>query len=213
MKAERRFLQAEVRAVGDTEPKIVGYAAKFGVRSHDLGGFIEILAAGAFDECLAGNPDILGLFNHNMDSVLGRTSSGTMRVTVDAVGLRYEIDPPDTQLARDLMVSMRRNDIRGSSFGFYCLDPDPWIYDADTDTLLRVIKKASIFDCSVVTDPAYPDADAAVRSQFPEGNKALQLQAAERRAALLPASVPAGWSAAEQWDMLEQLELHDLSTL
>jgi HK97 family phage prohead protease len=184
MKPERRFLQAEVRATEGDSPKIVGYAAKFGMRSQDLGGFLEIIAPGAFDECLAANPDILGLFNHDMNNVLGRTSSGTMRVSVDEIGLRYEIDPPDTQLARDLMVSMRRKDIRGSSFGFYCEDPDPWVYDPDTDSLLRVIKKASIFDCSVVTDPAYLDADSAVRSQLPQNDQVLKALAVEKRQAL-----------------------------
>ena len=185
MKLERRFLQAEVRAVGDGSPKIVGYAAKFGTRSQDLGGFFEIIAPGAFDDCLAQNPDILGLFNHDMSNVLGRTSSETMRVSVDDVGLRYEIDPPDTQLARDLMVSMRRKDIRGSSFGFNCLPGgDTWDIDRETDSLIRTLVKISIFDCSVVTDPAYLDANSAVRSQIPQNDAELRNLAAAKRAAL-----------------------------
>jgi HK97 family phage prohead protease len=183
MKAERRFLQTEVRALGDGSPKIVGYAATFNQRSQDLGGFVEIIAPGAFDDCLAGNPDIVGLFNHNMDYVLGRTSSGTMSVAVDSTGLQYTIDPPDTQLARDLMTSMKRKDIRGSSFGFYCLD-DTWDLDPATDGLVRTILKAAIFDCSVVTDPAYLSSDAAVRAQLPEYDTELRSMATERRQAL-----------------------------
>src|SRR6185437_726641 len=99
-KAERRFLQAEVRAIDGASPKIVGHAAKFNVLSQDLGGFREKIQSGAFDECLAQNPDIVGLFNHKMDYVLGRTSSSTMSVSTDSEGLMYQIDPPDTQLAR-----------------------------------------------------------------------------------------------------------------
>lgn len=183
MKAERRFLKAEVRATGDASPKIVGHAAKFNVLSQDLGGFFERIAPGAFDDCLRSNPDIVGLFNHSFDNVLGRTSSGTMAVSIDAEGLAYQIDPPDTQLARDLMTSMRRGDIRGSSFGFYCLE-DTWDLDPTTDSIIRTIVKASVFDCSVVTDPAYLTSDASVRSQPPEGNDALRALAAEKRAAL-----------------------------
>lgn len=180
MKIERRFLQAEVRATGDTSPKIGGYAAKFNVLSQDLGGFRERIQRTAFDDCLATNPDIVGLFNHKMDYVLGRTSSRTMSVSVDDSGLAYLIDPPDTQLARDLMVSMRRGDIRGSSFGFYCLE-DTWDLDPETDGLIRTIVKASVFDCSVVTDPAYLQADSSVRSQLPEGDEALRALAAAKR--------------------------------
>lgn len=190
MKIERRFLQAEVRASDGASPKITGHAAKFNTRSQDLGGFFEQIAPGAFDECLRGNPDIVGLFNHNFDCVLGRTSSGTMSVSIDAEGLLYTIDPPDTQLARDLVTSMRRGDIRGSSFGFYCLE-DTWDIDQETNSLIRTITKASVFDCSVVTDPAYLDADSTVRSQLPESDAALRELAAAKREALTPnATVP-----------------------
>jgi phage head maturation protease len=154
MKPERRFLPAEVRATGDASPRIEGYAAKFGTRSQDLGGFVEIIAPGAFDACLAGNPDILGLYNHDMNQVLGRTSSGTMTVAVDATG---------------------------SSFGFYCLE-ETWDLDPETDVLIRTLVKCAVFDCSVVTNPAYLDANSSVRSQFPDA--ALLATAAQKRSAL-----------------------------
>ena len=207
MKAERRFLKAEVRASGDASPKIVGHAAKFNTLSQDLGGFFERILPSAFDDCLASNPDIVGLFNHSMDYVLGRTSSNTMTVSVDAEGLLYTIDPPDTQLARDLMTSMKRGDIRGSSFGFYCLE-DTWDLDPTTDSIIRTIVKASVFDCSVVTDPAYLAADAAVRSQLPEGNEALRLLAAEMRGSLTRSANAADPSPddLEHWMLLLQLE-------
>jgi len=166
MIAERRFFKAEVRATDGEAPQIVGYGAKFNVRSLDLGGFVEIIKPGAFDECLASGPDIVGMWNHDDRQIpLGRTTSGTMKVSVDEVGLRYEIDPPDTQIARDLVVSIRRKDINASSFGFVCLQED-WSIDRETDTLIRAIEKAEVFDCSPVIFPAYPDADAGLRSLF-----------------------------------------------
>ena len=207
-KAERRFLQAEVRATDGASPKIFGHAAKFNTRSQDLGGFFEVIAPGAFDDCLAQNPDIVGLFNHNMDSVLGRTSSGTMTVSVDDVGLRYEIDPPGTTVSNDLMISMRRKDIRGSSFGFFCLE-DTWDIDMTTDSLVRTIVKASVFDCSVVTDPAYLDADASVRSQLPDGDTALKALAAEKRAALTRSASGPDHAA----DDLRRADLHRMLEL
>lgn len=166
MKPERRYIKSEVRATDGDSPKIVGHGATFNVRSLDLGGFQEIIAPGAFDTCLAAAPDIVGMWNHDDKLIpLGRTSSGTMRVAVDGVGLAYEIDPADTQLTRDLMVSIRRGDISASSFGFYCLE-DEWDLDRDTDTLLRTVRKAEVFDCSPVIFPAYPDSDAGLRAQL-----------------------------------------------
>ncbi|MCT7656157.1 HK97 family phage prohead protease [Oceanimonas sp. NS1] len=59
------------------------------------------------------------LFNHDPNFVLGRTRSGTLALSVDADGLRYEIDPPDTQTVRDLVLApLARGDITGSSFAF-----------------------------------------------------------------------------------------------
>ena len=184
MKAERRYVVAEVRATEGDARKIAGHAALFNVRSQNLGGFVEIIAPGAFDACLASSPDILCLFNHDMSAVpLGRTTSGTLRVSVDSLGLAYECDPADTQLARDLMVSLGRKDVRGSSFGFYCLE-DSWDLDRDQDILVRTVSKAEVFDVSPVTNPAYLEADSAIRSQFPQFDTNLRNTVAAKRAAL-----------------------------
>lgn len=166
-KRERRFLQSEVTVSSDESPKITGYAAVFNKRSHLLGDFVEEIDPHAFDKCLANNPDIKGLINHDDNQVLGRTASGTMKVSVDAVGLKYEIDPPNTTYANDLLVSMRRKDIEGSSFGFYAKD-EVWSYDRKNNLNVRRIIEADVFDCSVATNGAYPDASSQVRSLFPD---------------------------------------------
>ena len=161
---EQRTIPCEFRVSSDSgKSTIFGYAAKFGVRSADLGGWCEIIAPDAFKASLASNPDVRGLFNHNPDHILGRTTAGTMRLSTDDTGLAYEIDPPDTQVARDLMVSMQRGDISQSSFGFVCNDAS-WGYDQATGMDVRTVKQAELFDCSPVTYPAYPDATSGVRS-------------------------------------------------
>jgi uncharacterized protein len=168
-KRERRFLESDVKLEtrGDSKPKITGYAAVFNKRSSDLGSFREVIDRRAFDAHLATNPDVVGLFNHSNDMVLGRTSAGTMRLSVDDFGLRYEIDPPNTSYAKDLMESMKRGDIRSSSFAFFADDED-WEVDM-TGENIRTIKQARLIDCSPVTAPAYPDATSQVRSMFPDG--------------------------------------------
>jgi phage head maturation protease len=68
------------------------------------------------------------------------------------------------QWVRDLMVSIERGDIDQMSFGFrVAKGGDEWLYtdDAVTRTITKV---EELFDVSVVTYPAYPDTDVAVRS-------------------------------------------------
>jgi HK97 family phage prohead protease len=155
-------LKVEQRAEGDTSvPMIVGYAAVFNSLSENLGGFREQISVGAFDAVLGD--DVRCAFNHDPSMLLGRTSSGTLRISVDGTGLRYECDPPDTQVARDLMVSLERKDVDQSSFRFM-VDEDSWDED-DDGRVVRTIKKFKrLIDVSPVTYPAYPDTSVAQRS-------------------------------------------------
>lgn len=162
---ERRILCKEVRydTSGET-PKIRGYAAVFNTLSEDLGGFREQLATGAFADAL-GNSDVRALINHDPNLVLGRSTSGTLTMREDAVGLYTELTPPDTQAARDLVELMKRGDVSQMSFAFTVAKEDQaWTRDG-SGPWLRTIKKVSrLYDVSVVTYPAYPATSAAVRA-------------------------------------------------
>jgi HK97 family phage prohead protease len=152
----------QIRTSSDGKGKtIVGYASVFApAKSSNLGGFIEQVDPKAFDDTLNG--DARAYFNHDPNFVLGRQKSGTLRLSTDKKGLRYEVDVPDTQLGRDLVVSMQRGDIDSSSFGFIC-DADEW-EDNDSGPALRTLKKVRLIDVSPVTVPAYPDATSGVRT-------------------------------------------------
>jgi hypothetical protein len=94
--------------------------------------------------------------------VLGRNKSGTLRLAEDDKGLAIELDPPDTQWARDLMTSMKRGDINQMSFGFETV-LDEWNEKLTERTLIEL----KLFDVSVVTFPAYRQTSAVVRSFVP----------------------------------------------
>ncbi len=144
----------------DMPPKISGHAAVFDQLSEDLGGFRERIAAGAFAKTLQ-SADVRALFNHDPNFVLGRNKSGTLRLKEDITGLAIEIDPPDTQLARDLMISMKRGDISQMSFGFRT-NSDQW--NKVAGEWIRTLLAVELFDVSPVTYPAYTQTDVAVRS-------------------------------------------------
>jgi len=168
----RYFFASELRATNesDKEPMIEGYPAMFGKNSEDLGGFIERIAPGAFRRTLKNGADVRALWNHDQNYVLGRTKSGTVKLVEDGKGLRMVNRPPDTTWARDLMVSIGREDVTQMSFGFWVVDEE-WKQRKDKPPL-RTLKEVELVDVSVVTFPAYPDTKVALRSldEWRKGN-------------------------------------------
>lgn len=152
----------EYRAAdGDTGAVAVGTAAVFGKWSVDLYGFREQIDPGAFTKTLR-EADVVGLWNHSDNDLLGRVSSGTLRLKADDEALRYEIDLPDTTVGRDVETLLRRKDIRGSSFAFRTIR-DKWEEDEDGN-VSRTLLEVALIDVSPVARPAYPDTDAGLRS-------------------------------------------------
>jgi HK97 family phage prohead protease len=167
-KQQRRFvptgiglLSIEERA--DKSPVIRGYAAVFynGTPETEFRlwpGMVERISKGAFDRALREGDDVRGLFNHDANLILGRTAAKppTMRLFVDAKGLRYEIDPPDTQVARDLLIAIKRGDVTGSSFGFRIRAEKFIKPEKDSnEPVVRQIEDVELFDVSPVVFPAY----------------------------------------------------------
>jgi HK97 family phage prohead protease len=147
-------------------PKIRGYAAVFNQLSQPLFmGIRERIRPGAFKQTLADGADVRALFNHEPSQILGRNGAGTLRLEEDQHGLRYEIDPPDTTVGRDLLVSLRRRDITQSSFGFRSKDEE---YKKENGEFIRELVAVDLFDVSPVTYPAYTGASVSVRSLFPD---------------------------------------------
>ena len=163
---ERRGIASSERAIEQGEDKkIRGVASVFGSESRDLGGFTEIIDRHAFDDALEANPDVTCLWNHNSADLLGRTSSGTLRLWTEEDGLHYEVDPPNTTLGNDMRELLARGDVNGSSFAFTVDDDGQEWEERDDGTTLRTIKKVSgLYDVSLVTVGAYEDASVAIRS-------------------------------------------------
>lgn len=166
MEIERRAFAMDdikVETREDGSKRMVGHAAVFNMLSEDLGGFREQISPGAFAGALETD-DVRALWNHNADHVLGRNVSGTLVMSEDVRGLAIEIDPPDTQVARDLMVSMERGDVSHMSFGFSARPGGQnWAKD-DDGQVVRTLTKLRLFDVSPVTFPAYPQTEIALRA-------------------------------------------------
>ncbi|BBO85907.1 peptidase U35 [Desulfosarcina ovata subsp. sediminis] len=169
-KIERRVFPARelrVRRSASGGATLAGYSAVFNRPSENLGwGDTEIrefIAPGAFTQALQ-NSNCVAVFNHDPNFVLGRESAGTLRLRQDDHGLLATISLPETQLGRDLAVSVERGDIAGQSFCF-TVARDKWTRNKENGAATRTILEiGELIDVGPVTYPAYPDTDIARRS-------------------------------------------------
>ena len=125
------------------------------------GAFVEHIEPHAFDDA---DSDVVCVRNHDADVLLRRVTSGTLRVSVDRVGLKYECELPGSPTGKDVRASVARGDMSKSSFAFRVVE-DEWLVDATTDEVTRgIIKISDVFDVSPVTHAAYPDTTARLRA-------------------------------------------------
>lgn len=172
---ERRSVSAnvagvQIRAEGDSK-KIEGYAAVY-FDSRDDGteywlfdDFVERIMPGAFDLAIEED-DVRALFNHDVNHILGRSTSGTLTLSSDKRGLKYSIDLGDTASARDVLSHIQRGDVSGSSFSFRPTRT-AWREEVkdDRDILVREIEEVELYDVGPVTFPAYAATSAGVRGK------------------------------------------------
>ena len=157
----------EIREENSENKTIVGYAVKWNKPSETLGfskRFKEVFVKGAFKESLQ-NDDQRALWSHDTSKVLGRTKNNTLRLFEDDVGLRIELDLPNTTLGIDTYKTVKRGDIDGVSFGFR-MQKQFWD-DKDKNNIIRKITKAKLLEISPVAFPAYPDSLVSARSHDP----------------------------------------------
>jgi HK97 family phage prohead protease len=162
------LLAVESRSEDDGSEReyIVGYAAKFGVLSLDLGDFVERIDPGAFGIVAERRGrrkplETRALWNHDANYPLARYP-GTLSMSVDEIGLRYEFPVPDTTYGRDIAANIRAGIVRGSSFSFTVPSGgDSWAVEEGRS--VRTIQRIdSLLDVSPTTFPAYPDTDVKV---------------------------------------------------
>jgi HK97 family phage prohead protease len=181
------LLTVERRSESESEQDwIVGYAAKFGVNSLEIDGeFIERIDPGAFaivaERRGRRKPlETRALWNHDPNYPLARYP-GTLDMSVDGVGLRYEFPVPDTSYGRDLAANIRAGIVRGSSFSFTVPQGgDSWAVE-DGRSVRTIQRIDTLLDVGPVTFPAYPDADVKVAQRsFDQYRQQREIEVAKR---------------------------------
>lgn len=155
----RGALPIELRAAEDAV-RVSGHAAVFGQEA-DIGGYFrEVIRPGAFARAIRED-DVPFLIEHD-GLPLARTTSGTLKLSEDEIGLliESELDAADPDVAR-CIPKMKRGDLSKMSFAFQATRQE---WDETQDTPLRIIHECRLFDVSIVTNPAYSGTDIGLRS-------------------------------------------------
>ena len=153
-------IETRVSKLGTESGKLVGVAVAYGTRSQDLGGFVEIIEPGAFSKHLVTNPDVRCLYEHDKKDLLGRTTSGTLRLSDSQQELAVEIDPPATRAGADCVELVKRGDLSGMSFGFSVVK-DHW--DMKAKPPVRSVIEARLHEVTITSNPAYLTSAIALR--------------------------------------------------
>ncbi|MBL7808635.1 MAG: HK97 family phage prohead protease [Saprospiraceae bacterium] len=163
MNLEKRLAPMELPKLTEAGPKspgiISGYALKFNT-VYNLGFCDETISPNAFFG--ANLNDVRCLFNHDPSLILGRNKAGTLKLTLDGVGLFYRCELPDSPNGINIREAVRRKDVDQSSWSFFLKESgaDDWEKKPGKKPLRIITGVDIVFDVSPVTFPANPAATA-----------------------------------------------------
>lgn len=166
MSVERRYTPGllELRANSEengASGSIGGYAAVFRKLSRSLGGFVEELNPSVFARSASDGWDgVICRYNHDDNILLGTTKGGTLTLSTDEYGLRYDCIPPNSRA--DIVELVERGDINKSSFAFRTVEDD-WTM-TDQGYPKRSLISVELVDVAPVVSPAYTDTTAGLSS-------------------------------------------------
>jgi HK97 family phage prohead protease len=190
--AARSFFMGETREVvmpidklewresssGDGSRILTGYAAVHNQETTIYSGSYwtmkEVIQAGAFNAVLSKNPDVHLVIGHDMSRAVARTGIngiGGLELTSDAYGLKvYARLNPDDPDCKALAAKMDLGIMDQMSFafklqagGYSVLTTTDEVTGHETD-LRTITEIAELYDVSVVSQGAYPQTEAALRS-------------------------------------------------
>ena len=186
--------------------KVVGYGAVFYRQDEDGTEFNlrpnikERISIPAFDSALERD-DIRSLFNHDPNFVLGRKSAGTLRLSVDDIGLRYEVDLPDSR--QDVAEAISRGDVTGSSFWF---KPTKESESRDDEgNIIYTIENLEFREVGPVTFPAYEATVSEMRNSKMNDSEKRHVKKIEET----EDSISIVFGKSEDWEGYKSLDKQD----
>lgn len=150
---EIRLKAIELKALEDN--KIGGYINVTQRESETLYSkrskkwFKEIMVQGVFEKALRNKGDIPLLLEHTWENKIASTAEGTLELTEDNIGLRFEAVISDSALYQDI----KNRAINSCSFGFKAIKEK--IEPVDSKMEKRFVEEIELLEVSLVKNPAY----------------------------------------------------------
>ena len=159
---EVRANLAQARAAGDDENKSVsGLGIVYDQWMELWPGYKERINKGAVQ--LAET--VKSFFNHNPSNVLSTLeSTPPLELSDGDEGMEYTSPIPPTSYGRDLEVNLERGNVKGSSFAFAVPQGGDKMWEDNDGVVHREIRNLTLFEIGPVTDPAFIQTSAALRS-------------------------------------------------
>ena len=166
---EHRTMQLRAADNAGDTMTVEGYAAVFDQRTmiweSDYSGweYYEEIDPGAFNG--ADMSDVILRYNHSDSAmILARTKNGTLRLSVDDVGLKISADIAPTTGGKDIYQLIKRGDINQMSFAFIVKADQTTRDDKLKEEIRRITAFETIVDVSPVDFPAYDGTSISARS-------------------------------------------------
>lgn len=152
----------ETRTLENGNMQIEGYVATFNSKSKYM-GFYEMIDAHAFDNTLADGHNIFILYNHDWDKPLGDTETGSLQLSIDNIGLKFNVIlDKNISYANDVYNLVKSGLIKGCSFGFIA-NEDTWTTNNNMEDI-RTLLNITLLECTLTPIPAYNETSANIRS-------------------------------------------------
>lgn len=158
-------------SVSATSDRISGYASVFydGTEKteYKIGDNVfERIDRNAFNNSIANKKDVIASYDHKYDQVLARTSAGTLSLSIDSKGLKYEFAYDNTDPDHQRCLSkIKRKEVTGSSFTGTAKNQS-WSKEGS-----KVIKTITEIDLIEVCPCVFPAYQGTKRSELSDSDK------------------------------------------
>ena len=152
---------------------IHGYAAKFNA-PYRFGSFWEDIAPDALKKADLSNVKLLR--DHEAGTIVASVTAGTLKVSIDKIGIYFAATLPDTNQGRDIAVLVEKRIITQCSWGFQTKNGDgsQWLSTPNGTPVRRIVDVAKVFDISLCTFPANENTSVSILTKQPPKNNIMQ---------------------------------------
>ncbi len=135
---------------------------------------VEVISPSAITKEFLDQCDIKMTMYHNREKLLARSRNGegTLKYDVDAEGVTFEFEVPDTVDGNTALELVKRGDIAGCSFAFRTHYWDEGFVtrsvekDGERTKITYTVNAVTdVRDFTLAADPAYPDTEVDVRER------------------------------------------------